>query len=267
MTNADPAHFLVFPTIEEMSTAAAAAVVSLINQTVAEAGLFTLVLSGGSTPQRLYRQLAEHYARRLPWEQIHLFWGDERCVPSMHPDSNFHMVFDALISAVRIPYENVHRISGENVADEKDAAALAAAYEQELRRFAHKVGLGSTLSFDLLLLGMGEDGHTASLFPGSPVLNETQLWVAAAQAPATYSVTHRVTMTLPLINQAQRVFVLATGAAKRPLIQMIQQDAEQAARIYPVAQVKPVHPLTWFLDEAAAPPAAPAPRNHTSEGN
>ena len=267
MTNADQTRFLVFPTIEEMSIAAAAAVVSLINQVVAEAGLFTLVLSGGSTPQRLYRHLAENYARRLPWEQIHLFWGDERCVPPMHPDSNFRMAFDALISAVRIPYENVHRISGENGADEKAAAASAAAYEQELRRFAHNVGFGSALSFDLLLLGMGEDGHTASLFPGSPVLQETRHWVAAARAPATYSVTHRVTMTLPLINQAQRVFLLATGAAKRPLIQMVQQDADQAAHNYPVARVKPVHPPTWFLDEAAAPSAASAPPSYTSEGN
>lgn len=267
MTNADQGRFLVFPTIEEMSVAAAAAMVSLINQTVAEAGLFTLVLSGGNTPQRLYRHLAENYARRLPWEQIHLFWGDERCVPPMHPDSNFRMAFDALIASVRIPYENVHRISGENAADEKGAAASAAAYEQELRRFAHKVGLGPTLSFDLLLLGMGEDGHTASLFPGSPVLTEKHLWVAAAQAPPNYSVTHRVTMTLPLINQAQRVFLLAAGAAKRPLIQMIQQDADQAASNYPVARVKPVHPPTWFLDEAAAPSAASAPRDHTSEGN
>ena len=253
MTSTDQARFLVFPTAADMSVAAAAAIVSLINQTVAETGLFALALSGGSTPQRLYRHLAESYARHLPWEQIHLFWGDERCVPPMHPDSNFRMAFDALISSVRIPYENVHRISGENVTNPEKAAAAAAAYEHALLRFAHDYGRGPALSFDLLLLGMGEDGHTASLFPGSIALAETRHWVTAVEAPASYSVRNRITLTLPLINQAQRVFLLATGAAKRPLVQMIQQDPDQAAQRYPVARVKPVHPPTWFLDEEAAP--------------
>jgi len=258
--SADQPTMLVFPTVEDMSTAAAAAMAGLINRTVAQTGLFTLVLSGGSTPQRLYRCLAETYASRLPWEQIHLFWGDERGVPPNHPESNFRLAFESLIASVRIPYQNIHRIRGEDAASLEDAAAVAAAYDRELRAFAHEIEHAPSLAFNLLLLGMGEDGHTASLFPGSTALAETRRWVVAVDAPAAYAIRTRVSMTLPLINQAQNIFVLAAGAAKRPLVEMIQRDAVWAAQNYPIPRVQPVHPITWFLDAAAAPaPLSAAP--------
>ena len=234
-----------------MSETAAQAVVSLIQETVARAGLFSLVLSGGSTPGPLYHCLAANYAAHVPWARIHLFWGDERGVPPDHPDSNYRMAFETLIAHVPIPPDHVHRIQGEAA-----TTLAAAAYEEELRRFALRTGQGSRLAFDLILLGMGEDGHTASLFPGAAALAETQRWVVATEAPADAAIRSRVTLTLPLINQARQVFFLVSGAAKRPLLQMMAEQPAEAARRLPVARVRPSIPPTWFLDEAAAPSAA-----------
>ena len=204
-------------------------------------GRFSVALSGGSTPQRLYHLLGTSFGGRIKWEFAHLFWSDERCVPRDHMQSNFRLAHDAMISRIAIPDENVHRIRGELAPEE--ASAL---YEDELRRY---FGQNSPPRFDLILLGIGEDGHVASLFPGSEILSEMQHLAMPAFSPAAEN--WRVTLTLPVLNNAALVVFLVTGRTKAGIMTKIFSKGKKDA--YPAGLVNPHHGrLIWLLDEDAA---------------
>lgn len=233
----------VFEELETLTRAAAAEIARAAEDAVADRGRFTLALSGGSTPRPLYRLLAsEPYRERLPWSAIHLFWGDERHVPPDHADSNFRMAREAMIDHVPVPPGNVHRVAAED----PDARRAAAAYESELRSF-FGLAPGEQPELDLLLLGIGADGHTASLFPGSPALRERDHpvlapWVEAQRA-------FRITLTPPVLNHARLALFLVSGADKADALRAVIEGEREPDR-YP-AQVVEGNRL-WMVDRAAA---------------
>ncbi len=232
----------VIADLETLSQRVAGEVARLIEEGLRERGRVALALAGGHTPRRLYQILAETY-RKIPWERIHLFWSDERCVPSDHRESNFAMAKETLLSKIQIPPENVHRIPAELEPPERAARA----YEQTLRDFFDC----EDRTFDLILLGVGPDGHTASLFPCTAALREETRWVRAVTAPPSYAIRQRITLTLPVLNKACSAFFLIHGAEKREIAQAILSDPQAAAKRYPAAIVRPQEHLIWFLDEAA----------------
>lgn len=214
----------------------------LAREAVNSRGRFSVALSGGSTPGALYRLLAaEPYREAIPWQGTHLFWGDERCVPPDDPGSNYWLADEVLVSRVSIPPENVHRVRGE-----LEPPAAARAYENTLLDYF----CGPRARFDLVLLGLGGDGHTASLFPGSPAVSETER--LAVHVTATYEdrPAQRVTLTPPAINGAREILFLVTGSAKAEIVRAVLADAEGG---YPAQQIQPAAGrLTWLLDSAAA---------------
>ncbi len=214
-------------------------------------GRFAVALSGGSTPRALYSLLAANYAN-FAWNRVFLFFGDERHVPPIDPESNYRMVNEALLTKIAIPAENVFRVPAEN----PDAAAAASDYEAELRGF---FGLRSELRpgdrpaefprFDLILLGMGPDGHTASLFPDSPALDEKARLVVANRV-AKFN-TYRITFTFPVLNGAAEVVFLASGADKADMLHQVLEVKNTPP--LPSQRVQPADgKLLWLLDEAAA---------------
>lgn len=212
----------------------------------AEAGkIFTVALSGGSTPKRLFKLLAEEpYRSRVPWSDIHFFWGDERTVPPDDPDSNFGAANRALFSQVAIPLDNIHRIKGEM----SDPMQAAADYESELLRF-FGLAEGEFPRLDLAFLGMGADGHTASLFPGTQALSEAR---RLAVAPWVEKLrTHRVTLTCPVFNKAACILLLVAGEAKAETLRQVL-EGEPAPPRYPVQLIRPENgKLAWYIDSAA----------------
>jgi len=206
---------------------------------------FALCLSGGSTPRKLYETLSTPaIASRFPWSRTHVFWGDERFVPHDHRDSNYRVARDALLSKVPIPESNIHAIPTEGLSPEQAAVA----YELTLKRF-HGVDLLAPDSplFDVTLLGIGEDGHTASLFPGQPELHEKMRWAVAVVGVKSEP---RITLTYPALNSSRDIAFLAIGNGKRePLARALAGD-----HAIPAAMVRPVGRLHWFMDRAAAPP-------------
>jgi len=228
--------------IEELSHKAGEFVVELAARSVQQSGRFTLSLSGGSTPKSLYSTLASPQFRdRIPWSSVHLFWGDERCVPPDHAQSNYRMVNEALISKVSIPAANIHRLEGEN-SDPKKAAEK---YEALLKELFHLQGARRP-RFDLLFLGMGDEGHTASLFPDSAALTELQRLVVANYVDKLHA--WRLTFTMPVINAAAEVAFLIAGAGKAEIVSQVFAGAP-----LPAAQVQPSNgQLSWFFDRAAA---------------
>ena len=246
-----------YPNLAALGNAVAEFICTLAAECVNERGVFTVALSGGKTPISLYENLARpFYEPRMPWPRIHLFWGDERCVPSDHPDSNFAMAFRSLISKVPITPRNVHRIPGE-VEPPEDAAA---AYEKILREFFGSIPLSDTHpnassagesfpSFDLIVLGMGKDGHTASLFPGDEALEEKKRWMTAVRNPRGSPPVPRITLTLPVINRARCILFLVSGPGKGGVFRTILEDPDAAAQRYPAARVVPNGRMVWFIDE------------------
>ena len=228
----------------ELAQKAAEQWVVLAQQAIANSERFTVALSGGSTPKTLYSLLASpEYRGRVDWLRVHLFWGDERCVPPDHPESNYRMVREALLSRIQIPPENIHRMAGE-----KDPAAGAAEYEQELHNFFQTNGAAP--HFDLGLLGLGEDGHTASLFPGTPAPDETHKLVTTVYVERLNA--HRLTITLPVINAGAQVSFLVAGESKSAIVKAILGKDSKPSQ-YPAGQVNPVTgKLTWFVTEDAA---------------
>ena len=215
--------------------------VALAREAAGSRGRFSVALSGGSTPGKMYRPLAEEpYRDQIPWEDVHLFWGDERCVSSGE-DTNFSLADEALISRVPVPPENVHLVRGDLAPE-----GAARAYDLEVQDFF----CGPHARFDLILLGLGEDGHTASLFPGSPALAERKRLVTAATAEYQDRPTQRVTLSLAAINSARQVLFLVSGSAKAPIV---QAALERTGEELPAQQVQPVAGrLTWLLDAEAA---------------
>jgi 6-phosphogluconolactonase len=232
----------------ELSRLTAERLGQLVNQSVQDSGRFAVALSGGSTPKHLYSLLASPgYRERISWRNVHLFWGDERCVPPDHPESNFRMAQEAFLSKIEITGENIHRMRGE-----QEPRAAAAEYEKELQKF---FGLNSGVlpRFDLILLGIGQDGHTASLFLGSDALNDTEHLVVAPFVAKLNS--YRLTLTLPVLNNAANVWFLVTGAGKADAV----KQAFSGSSDLPAASVQPVNgKLLWFITQDAAPgiPAA-----------
>lgn len=210
-------------------------------QAVQAKGRFTVALSGGSTPKALYSLLATKST--IPWDKVCFFWGDERYVPPDHPESNYRMANEALLSKVPVRPENVFRIHAE----EKDAAAAALQYEQALKDSFH-LAPGQFPRFDLILLGTGPDGHTASLFPGTAALNESQRLVVANWVPKFN--THRITFTYPVLNAAACVIFLASGPDKAAILHQVLENSNADL---PAQKVQPTDgQLIWLLDQAAA---------------
>ena len=237
--------------LEDLSRAAAECICEIAEEAIKERGIFTLVLSGGTTPRLLYEELAkEPYASRVDWQHTHLFWGDERCVPSDNPDSNFSLALQTLISKVDVPPSNIHRIPAATGSPKP----VAAEYETTLREFFQATAGSdpstSFPSFDLVLLGIGGDGHTASLFPGDAALEERDRWVVAVDGANASPPVERITLTLPAINKARYVIFLASGSNKREVFQQVVNNPETSS--YPAARVKPSGRLVWFIDEGLA---------------
>lgn len=244
-----------FENIEEASKAAAEQIIRFAGAAIAEKGFFTIVMAGGQTPQQTYELLGEpSMAEQMAWQQSHFFWGDERWVPSGHPESNFSMAHRALFSKVPIPASNIHQISTGHLYPETGATM----YEKHLHDFFYSTPLTETSrtngditfpSFDLVLLGMGNDGHTASLFPGSDLLEEKKKWVAAVTENVGSPPVPRITFTLPLLNQAKNVIFILAGSKKREILDTILHQQEKAEPAYPAALVKPEEKLIWIVAE------------------
>jgi len=212
---------------------------------VKAAGRFTVALAGGSTPKSFYSLLAKNDRDRLPWNKLFFFWGDERHVPPDHPESNYRMAFESLLSKVPVPAGNAFRIPAEN----PDANQAAAAYEQTLRDFFESPA-GTFPRFDLILLGMGPDGHTASLFPGTNALKEKSRLVVANWVEKFK--TDRITLTLPVLNQAAAVMFVVSGQDKAEALKEVLEGT-QAPELYPSKLVHPANgDLVWLVDQAAA---------------
>jgi 6-phosphogluconolactonase len=232
-------------TPQELFAAAAEEVVRAANDAVAERGRFTIALSGGSTPKNLFNLLATNARTVLPWDRMFFFFGDERHVPPTDPESNYHMADESLLSKVPVPPGNVFRIPAEN----PDAAAAAAAYEKTLQKF-FALQPGQFPVFDLILLGMGPDGHTASLFPGTAGLQEKSRLVIANWVEKFK--TSRITLTLPVLNAARCVTFLVSGTDKAPALHAVL-DSDAPGEQYPSKLVRPTDgKLIWLVDRAAA---------------
>jgi len=233
----------VLATAADLFHAVAEEFVRAARTAIGAQGRFTVALSGGSTPKSLYSLLASSYPSFV-WNRVFLFFGDERHVPPTDSESNYRMVKESLLSKISIPSENVFRVPAEN----PDAAAAASDYEAQLRRFFELKG-AEFPRFDLILLGVGPDGHTASLFPDSAALDESSRLVVANWA-AKYN-TYRITFTFPVINRAGEVLFLVSGADKADMLQQVLEGKSTPA--LPAQRVEPANGnLLWMLDEAAA---------------
>ena len=237
------AEIRILNSLADLSQAAAAEFATLTVEAVRSKGRFFVALCGGSTPRGLYTLLADQAQRSLPWEKIFFFWGDERHVPPDHPDSNYRMAFEALLSKVPIPSENIFRIHAE----EKDTDIAAREYEQTLAPFFH-LKSGEFPRFDLMLLGMGPEGHTASLFPGTRALQEKKRLVVANWVDKLNA--YRITMTLPVLNHSACVLFLVSGRDKANILREVLDEQREGL---PASMVRPTNGrLVWMVDREAA---------------
>ena len=232
-------------TPQELFAAAAEEVVRAANEAVAQRGRFTIGLAGGSTPKSLYNLLATNARTALPWDRMFFFWGDERQVPPTDPDSNYRMADETMLAKIPVSGANVFRIKTEN----PDAAAVAENYEQTLRKF-FQLEPGQVPAFDLILLGMGPDGHTASLFPGTAALQEKSRLVLANWVEKMK--TYRITLTLPVLDAAGCVIFLVSGTDKAAALHAVLEE-DVPGEQYPAKLVRPRQgKLIWLVDRAAA---------------
>ena len=232
----------IFKTSNDLFTAAVADFAKLAADAVQESGRFCVALSGGSTPKGMFTLLAASSAP-IPWKSIYFFWGDERHVPPTDPESNYRMAYEAMLSKVQVPPENIFRILSE----EKDPELAATQYEQTLIKF-FGLTAGEFPRFDLVLLGLGPDGHTASLFPDTTALRETKRLVVANWVEKFK--THRITLTLPVLNNAAVVEFLVSGNEKAGIV---HQVLDGGGNQYPSQMIRPREGrLVWLLDQAAA---------------
>lgn len=243
----------IFPDSDNLARAATEQFIKLGVKAIAAHGRFAVVLSGGSTPRKTYSLLAsKDFATKLAWEYVHIFWADERCVPPDHPDSNFKMARETLLNNVPLPADNIHRIRGEF--EPKKAARN---YERELQSFfiAHNKRRGIahgeyTFSFDLILLGLGEDGHTASIFPGTAALRARRRWIIANYVDKLDA--WRITLTPIIINAATNIFFLVTGAKKAERLRQVLKGPH-IPKALPAQLIKPtIGKVFWMVDETAA---------------
>jgi 6-phosphogluconolactonase len=232
----------IYNTTEEINTAAADLFTTAAQDAIAKRGKFTAVLTGGSSPAGIYKLLAsDAYKNKIDWSKVYIFWGDERWVPLNDDLSNAKMSYAALLSYVPIPSENIFEMYKDGVTPED----YAVTYEQSIRKI-----LGEEGKFDFIFLGMGDDGHTASLFPGEAVLNEQNKWVDAYfLAPQNM---HRITLTAPLINKAEKIIVVTFGEKKAHALKEVTKG-EYNPSLYPTQLIKPVSgELVFLVDKSAA---------------
>lgn len=225
-----------YPSFAELAESATNTIAAIANHAITKRGRFSVALSGGNTTPPVYQQLAH---KDIAWQQVYTFWADERCVPPDHPDSNYGAVHQALLSQVPIPQENIYRMHGDI-----DPAQAAAEYEHQLRMF-----FGDVPRFDLIILGMGGDGHTASLFPGTAAIHETTRWVIGHYIEKLDA--WRMTLTPMVINQAAQVMFLVAGDGKAPALKQVLEGAYQPD-LLPSQIVQPNDgELVWMIDDAA----------------
>jgi 6-phosphogluconolactonase len=229
----------VYGSLEELSAAAAREFAAKAGEAIEERGRFAVVLAGGSTPKAMYGVLARDYADRIDWSRVHVFFSDERTVPPDHEDSNYKMASEVLLD--HVPVGSVNRIRGELPPDE-----AAKAYEEELRTFFRTEDVPR---FDLILLGVGRDGHTASLFPETSALEVHDRWVVAN--PVLKLDTIRITLTIPVINAARAVVFLVAGEDKAEALGKIL-EGDTDPRAYPATLIQPPGGPQWLLDQSAA---------------
>jgi 6-phosphogluconolactonase len=229
----------IYSSPEELSAAAAREFAARAEEAIEERGRFAVVLAGGSTPETMYGILARDGIDRIDWSRVYVFFGDERSVPPHHEDSNLKMASEVLLD--HVPVGNVHRIRGELPPEE-----AAEAYEEELRTFFQTE---DDLRFDLILLGLGADGHTASLFPRTPALEVHDHWVVANPVPRLG--TTRITLTVPVINAARAVIFLVEGEDKAEALREIL-EGHADPRAYPAKLIQPPGGPEWMLDRSAA---------------
>lgn len=233
----------VFADAQALAVAAAERIVGLAHEAIGQRGAFHVALSGGSTPRMLYQRLAgQAVAPRIDWNKVHVYFGDERTVPPDHRDSNFCMAREAMLDTLPIPSQQIHRLPGEAENLERAAQDYSVMLGRQLPQH------NGVPVFDLILLGMGDDGHTASLFPGTTALTENSRWVVPVFVEKLD--TWRLTFTYPLINNAAHVLLLVAGASKAFRLQEIHGDSS-FAETYPVQGIMPRGSLEWYLDEAA----------------
>jgi 6-phosphogluconolactonase len=233
--------FFVFSDLEDISHMAATIFSCIARTSVASQGVFRVAISGGNTPKRLFLLLGTEYREKVPWEKVEFFWVDERCVPKDHEESNYKSAYDLMLSKLSLPGTHIHMIECED-----DPAEAALRYEAEIRK---SFGTRDVPSFDFVLLGVGTDGHTASLFPGSEALTEKKRLALAVRGgkPDVW----RVTLTLPVINNASQVLFLVAGPSKADVLGDILAGAGKKSK-YPAGLVSPLANATWLIDKAAA---------------
>ena len=236
------ADLAVLPSAAALADAAAGRFVATAGEAIASRGQFIVALSGGSTPRDTYLRLGTGaLVSKVMWSRVQVLWGDERCVPPHDVESNYRMARETLLDRVPVPAENVHRIHGED-----DPTIAAADYETTLR---------ALLRIDLVLLGLGEDGHTASLFPGSPAVHEQTRWVLAARAPA--AAVWRITLTPAVINAAAEVLFLVSGGGKAGILRRVLEGPRRLQEL-PAQAIAPSNGrLRWCVDTAAAAELTP----------
>lgn len=242
----------IFEDAEGVARAATDMIVTHLGHAARAKGFCSMALSGGSTPRGLFELLVTDPGLfgKMPWQETHFFWGDERHVPPGHAHSNYRMAMESMLSKAPVPRANIHRVRGEAV----DACRAAAEYEKELQRF-FGAPRGQFPRFDLALMGMGPDGHTASLFPGTAALGETRRWVVSNWVDAFSA--HRITMTVPVFNHAALVIFLVCGGAKADALRAVLASDGFSQR-FPARLIRPAAgDLIWLADRAAAAQLGP----------
>jgi len=232
----------IFPTPYELAEKFAQEMVFLINESAKNCKPFTIALSGGTTPELLFSVIGDHFSKSVQWKYVHFFWGDERCVPADSSESNFGMTKRKLFDKIEIPSSNIHRIIGEN-----DPESEAVRYSEEISGGTNK--RNGLPVFDLVILGLGDDGHTASLFPDHPELFSSDKICEVAVHPLTHQ--RRITITGRVLNNAEAIVFLVTGSKKAVIVERILKEGPSAQN-FPASYIVPVKGrLTWYLDKEA----------------
>ncbi len=234
--------FNIYADAEALSEGAADFFSQKVRETIEDKGHCSICLSGGSTPKAMFEHLASaSFFSQIAWESIHIFWGDERCVPFDSPDSNARMAFETLLDHVPIPAEQIHTIHGE-----LEPSLAAQTYEEDLKRFFQ----GKSPAFDLIFLGLGGDGHTASLFPYTPILDEDERWVKEVYVDKLN--THRISLTAPFINRSDAIAFLVSGEQKAAILHEVLTAPVDTPRLPAQLITTGSKRVRWLLDEAAA---------------
>ncbi len=235
---------IVLDDAQALSVRAAEEIVHVSGEAICMHAQFTLCLTGGNTPANTYSLIGTRFHLSVDWKEVHFFWGDERCVPPDNEASNFGMANRTLLSKLPLAPSQIQRMRGED-----PPAAAAAAYEKDLKEF-FSLGAGELPRFDLVLLGLGDNAHIASLFPGSPLINERVRMVADAEVDAPQR--HRITLTPPVLNNAARVMFIVSGVKKAQAVKDVLQGPQDPSR-FPAQLIEPTEgTVMWLLDKAAA---------------